>query len=78
MIGISGAEFVQRAAHTLKSTSASLGAQPLATQCGVLEGLARDEQLADGTEQLRLITGLYAQTEQALHALWIELAAQSA
>jgi CheY-like chemotaxis protein/HPt (histidine-containing phosphotransfer) domain-containing protein len=72
------ADIVQRAAHTLKSTSASLGAQSLATQCDVLETLARDRRLADGPDQLHLITGIYAQTERALHAFQAELVAQSA
>jgi signal transduction histidine kinase/DNA-binding response OmpR family regulator/HPt (histidine-containing phosphotransfer) domain-containing protein len=70
------ADIVQRTAHTLKSMSATLGAQPLAAQCGVLEALARDKHLADGAEQLRLIGEVYAQTEQALHALLTTLTTQ--
>ncbi len=75
---VEAADIVQRAAHTLKSTSASLGAQPLATQCGILEELARDKQLAEGTEQLRLIVGIFVQTERALQDFGAELVVQLA
>jgi CheY-like chemotaxis protein len=72
------ANVVERAAHTLKSTSASLGAQSLASACGTLEALARDGQLAAGAEHLQLITGVYAQTQRALQALRAEVDMQPA
>jgi PAS domain S-box-containing protein len=72
------AEVVQRVAHTLKSTSASVGAKALAAECGTLEDLARDEQLEDGVEQLRLITTTFDETERALRALRAEFALQPA
>jgi CheY-like chemotaxis protein/HPt (histidine-containing phosphotransfer) domain-containing protein len=67
------ADVVQRVAHTLKSTSASVGAQSLAAECDTLEALARDGQLADGAERLRLITGIYTETEQALQVYRMEM-----
>ncbi|MEO7913414.1 MAG: response regulator, partial [Roseiflexaceae bacterium] len=71
-------DIVQRTAHTLKSTSASMGAHVLAGQCGELEEQARDRQLADGPERLRLIEECYTQTEQALHLLRAEMTMQLA
>ncbi len=63
----------ERIAHTLKSTSASVGAQALAKQCGRLEEQARAQDLTAGSEQVRLIHDLYAKTEQALQTLRAEL-----
>jgi HPt (histidine-containing phosphotransfer) domain-containing protein len=51
-LAASAAVVVQRAAHSIKASSASLGAQPLVGACSMLEALARDGHLADGAEHL--------------------------
>jgi CheY-like chemotaxis protein len=71
-------ELVQRAAHTLKSNSASVGARPLAARCDTLEGLARSRQLVDGNTHLRQIEAAYAEAEHALRAFRVEVALQMA
>jgi HPt (histidine-containing phosphotransfer) domain-containing protein len=63
------AEEVQRAAHTLKSTSGSVGARPLAARCADLERLAQSQALEEGAEQVRQIEIAYAQVECALREL---------
>jgi CheY-like chemotaxis protein/HPt (histidine-containing phosphotransfer) domain-containing protein len=60
---------LQRAAHTLKSSSASLGAQQLAACCGALERLARERQLDEAAAHLDQIEAAYAQVEQILREL---------
>jgi signal transduction histidine kinase/DNA-binding response OmpR family regulator/HAMP domain-containing protein len=60
-------------AHTLKSTSANLGAGPLAAVCGELEAAARSGRLTDGAEQLRQIEVGYPPVAAALLALRAEL-----
>ncbi len=62
-------EQVQRAAHTLKSTSATLGAQLLAARCGMLEMLAREGRLDEAIDQLRHIEASYERTEHTLQAM---------
>jgi two-component system, sensor histidine kinase and response regulator len=71
-------EVVQRAAHTLKSNSASVGARPLAAHCDTLEGLARGKQLADGNTLLQQIESAYAEAEHELRELRAEVALQLA
>jgi HPt (histidine-containing phosphotransfer) domain-containing protein len=56
----------QRAAHTLKGSSASLGAATLAAQCAELEMLARAGTLAGATEWLQKIEDEYARVKRAL------------
>ncbi len=72
------AAIVQRAAHTLKSSSASLGAQALASLCGALELLARDGQLDRAGEHLVQIEAAFAQVEAALQDIQAEFASHLA
>ena len=66
------AEIIQRAAHTLKSNSAILGAEALASLSSDLEILARDQQLADAPQRLAQIEAAYAQVRQAFQAVQLE------
>jgi HPt (histidine-containing phosphotransfer) domain-containing protein len=63
------AEGVQRAAHTLKSSSAILGAQLLAPLCGALEMLAREERLDEAIDHLRHIEAAYEEVEHVLREI---------
>jgi HPt (histidine-containing phosphotransfer) domain-containing protein len=67
------ADLAYRAAHTLKSTSANLGARALVTHCEALEALARRGQLADGAERVRQIEVVYPEVARALQALRAEV-----
>jgi HPt (histidine-containing phosphotransfer) domain-containing protein len=60
---------LRRAAHSLKSNSASFGAGPLASLCRELELRARDGRLDGAPEQLAHIEAAYAEVECALRAL---------
>jgi len=71
------AKVVQRAAHTLKASSAILGAHALAAHCERLETLARGQQLADGDSVLTQIAIAFAQVDEALQAVAAELVAPS-
>lgn len=56
---------VKMAAHSLKSSSAYLGGTTLADQCNKLEAKAANDDLADATEDLSVITmGFDALSEQ--------------
>ena len=56
---------VKMAAHTLKSSSAYLGATTLADQCNKLETKAANDDLADSNENVENInTGFKALSEQ--------------
>jgi PAS domain S-box-containing protein len=70
------AETLQRMAHTLKSSSASLGAQPLAAHCGALELLAREGTLDDAINLLEQIQSTYEQTKPLLQEVRDEGVAQ--
>ena len=70
------ADVVQRTAHTLKSTSASLGAQPLAAHCAQLEATARAGRIDQGAGLLSEIEAAYEQAEQALQHIRTEISAQ--
>jgi CheY-like chemotaxis protein len=59
---------VQRAAHTLKSSSASYGASRLADMCKILETEARGGDLLGGIEQIEQIEAEYADVKRALEA----------
>src|SRR6185436_16504000 len=63
------AEEVQRAAHTLKSTSSSVGALALAARCAELERAAQTRALSEGAEQVGQLEIAYAQVECALREL---------
>ena len=60
---------LRRAAHSLKSNSASFGAGPLASLCRELELRARDGRLDGAREQLAQIEAAYAEVERELRAL---------
>jgi HPt (histidine-containing phosphotransfer) domain-containing protein len=60
---------VRRAAHSLKSNSASFGADPLASLCRELEVRARDGLLDDAPEQLAHIEAAYTEVERQLRSL---------
>jgi CheY-like chemotaxis protein/HPt (histidine-containing phosphotransfer) domain-containing protein len=59
-------EIVQRAAHTLKSSSANLGATQLAALCRELEALAREKRLDGAPALLAEIEGLHPSVCAAL------------
>lgn len=69
------ADLAYRAAHTLKSTSANLGARALVTQCETLEALARRGQLAATAEPLRQLETVYPQVARALEDFRAEMSA---
>ena len=58
----------QRAAHSLKSNSASVGAMGLSAQAKELEMLGRAGQLEGAAEKLDTLAAAYAQVEAALRA----------
>lgn len=58
----------RRAAHTLKSTSASFGANTLAAHCREIEASAAAGNLAGLEKQVELAAADYAQVETALRA----------
>lgn len=59
---------LRRAAHSLKSSSASFGALAFSELCATLEGLAKNGQLAEAAELLTQAQAEYAQTQIALEA----------
>jgi HPt (histidine-containing phosphotransfer) domain-containing protein len=63
------ADEAQRAAHTLKSSGATFGAEDFSELCRELEARAKDGRL-EGAEQLvDRIDGEYARVQEALAAL---------
>jgi HPt (histidine-containing phosphotransfer) domain-containing protein len=60
---------VRRAAHTLKSNAATLGATDLAELCRELEQHAKDGRLTDGSALLARIEEEYRLVEPALGGL---------
>lgn len=68
-IAAADAAEVRRAAHSLKSNSASFGAGPLANVCRELEHRARDGRLDDAAEHLARIETAYAEVERELRSL---------
>lgn len=58
----------RRAAHTLKSTSASFGAEDLAARCREIEASAAAGNLVGLEEQVELAATAYTQVEVALRA----------
>jgi HPt (histidine-containing phosphotransfer) domain-containing protein len=75
-IAAGAVEAVFQCAHSLKSTSANLGAQALAALCEGLEAAARTGQLTGGAEPLRQIEAMYPQVERELRALQADLGPQ--
>jgi histidine phosphotransfer protein HptB len=68
-IAADDAATARRAAHTLKSTSASFGALGLAAQCREIEAVAAAGELDGLDERVEVAAAGYAQVEIALHAL---------
>ena len=60
---------VRHVSHTLKSSSASLGAMALSERCAVIENMARDGQLQGLPEQLDAMLQDTQQVRTALAAL---------
>jgi HPt (histidine-containing phosphotransfer) domain-containing protein len=67
-IAADDAATARRAAHTLKSTSASFGAEGLAAQCREIEASAGAGNLVGLDEQVELAAASYAEVEVALRA----------
>jgi CheY-like chemotaxis protein len=65
----SNAEELRRAAHTLKSNGATLGAGEFAELCRTLEQRAKSEELDGASELVDRIEQEYRQLEEALSAL---------
>jgi signal transduction histidine kinase/DNA-binding response OmpR family regulator len=61
-----GAEGLQRAAHTLKSSSASLGAMGLSTLCQELEGMGRAGTLEGAAEKVAQVEAEYERVKDVL------------
>mgnify|MGYP000899868575 CR=1 FL=1 len=59
-------EALRQAAHSLKSSSANLGATQLAAVCKQLEQRGREQRLTDSAELLRELETRYRQTRDAL------------
>ena len=59
---------LQRAAHSLKTGSASFGALAFAAQCKELEELAKTGALGGAAEKYEALEAGYAQVEAALQA----------
>jgi CheY-like chemotaxis protein len=59
---------IQRAAHTLKASSAMLGALGLSTRCQQLERSARSNSLPDAPSRVADIEAIYSALEPALRA----------
>ncbi len=60
---------LRQASHTLKSSSATLGATNLAAICQELETLSRTSHTKDGLDKLPQLQAEYKQVEAALHLL---------
>jgi PAS domain S-box-containing protein len=63
------ASLLTRAAHTLKPSSASLGAIPLATLCEELEAMGRAGALESAAEKLAQVEAEYRRVKTALEAI---------
>ena len=68
-IAVANAEELRRAAHSLKSNSASFGARTLASLCQELEQRARNGVREGAPERLAHIETAYAAVEDGLRAL---------
>ncbi|MBE9042692.1 response regulator, partial [Oscillatoriales cyanobacterium LEGE 11467] len=60
---------LQMAAHTLKSTSATLGAQEMAALCDKLESVSRNDSIDGALDFLPHIVAQYSTTQTALQAI---------
>ena len=68
-IAVANPEELRRAAHSLKSNSASVGARTLASLCQELEQRARNGVLEGAPERLAHIEMAYTAVEDGLRAL---------
>ncbi|MDX9885952.1 response regulator [Thauera sp.] len=66
-------ERLRRAAHSLKSSSANVGAKTLSTRLKHFERLGREGQLDDARDQLEALRGEYRRAMEDVHALQKEL-----
>jgi HPt (histidine-containing phosphotransfer) domain-containing protein len=57
---------LQRAAHSLKSGSANMGALALAGQCKQLEDMGRSGALTGAEERIQTVAAAYGEVAQAL------------
>ena len=62
-------EAFRRAAHSIKSSSASLGALPLAALARELEGLGREGRMDEAPPRMEPLRTAYLETERALREL---------
>jgi HPt (histidine-containing phosphotransfer) domain-containing protein len=59
-------EQLSRSVHTLKSSSAVVGALSLSSQCKYLEGAVHQAPISELSEQIAVLHDLYISTETAL------------
>jgi PAS domain S-box-containing protein len=68
-LGRADATALRQAAHTLKSSSANLGAIELASRCAEIEGLARTERLVDARADWTAVAAAYQRVKHALQEI---------
>ena len=68
-LGRADATALRQAAHTLKSSSANLGAIELASRCAGIEGLARTEHLVEARADWMAVVGAYERVKHALQEM---------
>ena len=66
---------LRQAAHTLKSSSANLGATELARRCAEIEALARNDRLVEARADWLAVTHEYERVKQALQEMLQPVAA---
>jgi CheY-like chemotaxis protein len=66
-------EELERAAHTLKSTSATMGALVLSALAQDLEALVRAGEIGDALERIEQLETAYCEAQRALEELRLEL-----
>ena len=66
-----------QAAHSLKGSSASMGALRLAELCGELETMDRQNKVQNSAQRFEDVTSLHASVCEALKMDWLEEAALS-
>ena len=71
------ADDLRRAAHTLKSNSASFGATALSSLCRDLEALGKSGELAGASSHIEQIEREYARVRHALQAAGLAIQATS-
>ncbi len=62
-------ERLRHASHTLKSSSAAVGALAFSGLCAEIEAAARNKDLAGGIEKIPPLKVAYGQVREALKAL---------